>query len=1044
MFKKLRKQEESPSFLQTSPLGHDLLEGQAQEHIATTIAQLIERGTTESKLIGLDGAWGSGKSNLIGIVESKLSASHHFFVYDSWGHQEDLHRRSFLEELTSDLCNSKLVNKRVWKKKLQELLSEKRETLKRTIPRLGDGMIATALVVIFTPIFQSIAEMVEGDCIRWFVTLIPLLMGVAYYGFKSGKRRRLLGLSEFLSLYNESELTNEIHETVYESQPSVRQFQRWMQRLGKALQENKRRLVIVFDNMDRLPPDKLRELWSLIHTFFAEDSFEGIWVIVPFDRNHMSMAFENNPKSRGTRLSEEFLRKTFSVIFRVPPPVMTDWRKFFEQKFDEAFKGEAEERLVVRKIFDQSGIEITPRGIIAFINEMVACQLTSQDKILLRHVATFVINRKNILKDPVGRILDGSLVGSGTSVLEVGKEFADSIAALSFGVPLASAAQVALHQEIRECIGIRDRERLLELSKYPGFTDVLEQVVRSEDVAVEEAIAALEFLEEAEVGTRREDHIRGIWDEICRRQISERVPEQRFTETHRSLLVRVSQEHRPALVRHLVRGFRQFPQESFSGIGYFCALSELDQFVHENYVPVDVFSEVRPHFVGASIFNELVRAAGADYWKFRVSCDAQEFLNYLNENNWEKLGSTSHLSELVGEFDFTTVLGNIEQKLTQGRLSAEEVAPLYELYEAVSPQRPLRLPETQHLAGLVSRVEKDSPSLPDLVAMRLVKWRELRNIVGVTAQLAGSRDTALAEKVARRVEHFANFGDLLLTGLSLKSPLMDEVLSCLVRSAHRHSISNLAEVLRNYDQLYERLTVEPMVLLLKLDGCSEPPIDGISRNNIAEFFEQALLFEHAGTVDCSMTSNLVELAREWFASLDVNSWRSVFADRHSHTFRVFCRLLESESIKRLSKDADVAYRETLVQFVEGSAEMDADEWRVIYRKSDKRRLKPIAKDVRDRLISSVDVTPQKFRTLSEILFEHGDLRSRSADVARRILAPVATDSECLETIVGNKDSIQIIKSAGDDASTLKDIIRQKSEEASASLELKRFAKTIGR
>ena len=153
-----------------------------------------------------------------------------------------------------------------------------------------------------------------------------------------------------------------------------------MRDLGKALK--KKRLVIVFDNMDRLPPNKLRELWSLIHTFFAEDRFEGIWVIVPFDRNHMSMAFENDPQSRGTRLSEEFLRKTFSVIFRVPPPVMTDWRKFFEQKFDDAFKGEAEERLVVRKIFGESEIAITPRSIIAFINELVAYQLASQDKIL--------------------------------------------------------------------------------------------------------------------------------------------------------------------------------------------------------------------------------------------------------------------------------------------------------------------------------------------------------------------------------------------------------------------------------------------------------------------------------------------------------------------------------------------------------------------------------------------------------------------------------------------------------------------------------------
>ena len=195
-----------------------------------------------------------------------------------------------------------------------------------------------------------------------------------------------------------------------------------------------------------------------------------------------------------------------------------------------------------------------------------------------------------------------------------------------------------------------------------------------------------------------------------------------------------------------------------------------------------------------------------------------------------------------------------------GGFSVEEVAPLYELYKAVSPARPLQLPETQYLAELLSRVGKESPSIPDLVAMRLVKWRELRNVAGETARLVGARNAALAEKVARCIEHYANFGDMLLTDLSSRAPLLDEVLSILVRSANAHSISNIAEVLTKYDELYARLEVEPTALLLKLDKCIESPTDGISTNNIAEFFEQELLFEHAPTVDCRIRMSARELA----------------------------------------------------------------------------------------------------------------------------------------------------------------------------------------
>lgn len=99
-----------PSFIESSPIGKDLLEGQAQERIAESIAHLIHSDRTESKLLGLDGVWGSGKSNLVKILELKLAGTHHFFVYDAWGHQEDLQRRSFLEELTADLSDSGVVN----------------------------------------------------------------------------------------------------------------------------------------------------------------------------------------------------------------------------------------------------------------------------------------------------------------------------------------------------------------------------------------------------------------------------------------------------------------------------------------------------------------------------------------------------------------------------------------------------------------------------------------------------------------------------------------------------------------------------------------------------------------------------------------------------------------------------------------------------------------------------------------------------------------------------------------------------------------------
>ena len=459
-----------PSFIGSSPIGKDLLEGQAQERIAEIIAHLISSDQTESKLLGLDGAWGSGKSNLVKILESKLADTHHFFVYDAWGHQEDLQRRSFLEELTADLSDSGVINHSTWNQKLKDLLSTKRETLTKTNPRLSYGVIITILVAVFTPIAKTIAEGFNEPVLKVILTSIPVLIGIAIYIVASLKARKPLSIPDIYAVYKEQELSKETYVTISEKEPSVREFQDWMRELSQAL--TKKKLVVVFDNMDRLPPDKVRELWSSIHTFFAEATFEGIWIIVPFDREHISTSFEDKKV-----ISDEFLRKSFSVIYRVAPPVLTDWQKFFELKFKEAF-GESEKELqYVRKIFDHFQVEITPRSVITFINEMVSIRLIVESEIRLRYIAIFVLAKRTILADPVNQILDGDYLGETAQIFAEDEGLPDNIAALVYQVPLASASQVTLTREIQNSLSNRNGLRLNELAKHPHFVDILEQVM---------------------------------------------------------------------------------------------------------------------------------------------------------------------------------------------------------------------------------------------------------------------------------------------------------------------------------------------------------------------------------------------------------------------------------------------------------------------------------------------------------------------------------------------------------------------------------------
>lgn len=72
-----------PKYLSTSPSGIDLYEGKSQDNLASAIKEhivSIDKGTKDDeqpvipRIIGIEGAWGCGKSNVIKKIEDLMSS----------------------------------------------------------------------------------------------------------------------------------------------------------------------------------------------------------------------------------------------------------------------------------------------------------------------------------------------------------------------------------------------------------------------------------------------------------------------------------------------------------------------------------------------------------------------------------------------------------------------------------------------------------------------------------------------------------------------------------------------------------------------------------------------------------------------------------------------------------------------------------------------------------------------------------------------------------------------------------------------------------
>ena len=71
---KLQSKQQYPRFIQNKPCGIDKFDGGSQERLAKTIARhfcqndLLDEECTLPRIIGIEGIWGSGKSNVETII----------------------------------------------------------------------------------------------------------------------------------------------------------------------------------------------------------------------------------------------------------------------------------------------------------------------------------------------------------------------------------------------------------------------------------------------------------------------------------------------------------------------------------------------------------------------------------------------------------------------------------------------------------------------------------------------------------------------------------------------------------------------------------------------------------------------------------------------------------------------------------------------------------------------------------------------------------------------------------------------------------------
>lgn len=500
------------TFLKDEPSDTD--EFGSHQRVADAVNAVLSHSPS-TRVIGLLGGWGSGKSTVIKLIEDgfedeKTGPKTLFFTYDAWLHQSDNPRRSFLEELIALILEHDKDGEKFYRKELKSLSGQVIQKTTKSTPVLTPTGKWAAFFFALVPVglafvgFDTLKEafgstnppQADSGLARTALLFGSLLLAapLPFFFFLWLRETFYSDKNEGDNTHTKSDLDSAIFslfmnkhveivddETTISPEPTSIEFQRSLHKIMTSITANEIRLVCIIDNLDRLAPDEALQMWSTMRSIFlGPNKKNGPVVILPVDDDAIGKVFSPSEESETrNNMSKSFSDKTFDITFEVPRPVISDWRKFLEKQMLEAFGELATPRLIywTQRFFEahvqKSKRRVTPREINNLVNTLAGLYLQWKDEnISLETMSYYVIN-KTLIKANLFKFLTTTI----PPLAQFAPNWQREIAAIFYGVQEKKAAQILLKEPLTSAIWSLDKEAILKLKDISGFNDTFEEII---------------------------------------------------------------------------------------------------------------------------------------------------------------------------------------------------------------------------------------------------------------------------------------------------------------------------------------------------------------------------------------------------------------------------------------------------------------------------------------------------------------------------------------------------------------------------------------
>lgn len=366
--------------------------------IAPALVKIL-KSASAPHTIGIFGSWGTGKSTIINMLKSDTRLKTPIFIFDAWKYQEDSLRRTFLIKLV-EFLKSKEVGIDFEDNFLSDMYHA---TEQRAEVPLEEGsfsskvgswikknvllsilvllIVATTIVILLTP--QHPGLKIVNDVLNYLSSITILALFASIFLGKVFER-----VGDILLQNSKATKSSMMNITFKDKLNSPEEFEEKFKDILLKLRKTK--LIVVFDNIDRVQGDVAVSMISTIKTFMEPNNKSRVIFIIPCDPDAIDeqiVQFYTGDKnvSAGYQ-SSEYLRKVFNLIIWLPDYINTDLEEYTSKCLEAT--GEISSLLhnndVVLVI--NSAFSRNPREIIQFVNNLTALTIAAHSSGVANHI----------------------------------------------------------------------------------------------------------------------------------------------------------------------------------------------------------------------------------------------------------------------------------------------------------------------------------------------------------------------------------------------------------------------------------------------------------------------------------------------------------------------------------------------------------------------------------------------------------------------------------------------------------------------------------